>query len=213
MKTLKIYFVVFIASFYLLSCDDRPHIKKDIEYPDLISPIYYIDTFQIISPRVALVDSVPYIFSLEKMEPFESKDDFQDHKSVIRYFTPDLHFFRSINYLKIYEHQDWEKTFRYMMVQNEFYFEDMFLSDDSINNIPVYKFIFEPETFLLTLISPIDSLIRQEGHDDVILDIIFTKDYFLAIAPIYSEHDLIKINELLYRRRHGIDLDWSKYKR
>lgn len=213
MKRLKICFVIFIASYHLLSCDDRPYIRKHIEYPDMISPIYYIDTFQIISPRVAIVDSVPYIFSLEKIEPFENKEDFLDHKNVIRYFTPDLHFFRSIYYLTIYGRKNWEKTFRYMLVQNEFYFEEMFLSDDSINNIPVYKFVFEPETFLLTLISPIDSLIRQEGHDDVILDIIFTKDYFLALAPIYSERDLKKINELWYYHLWGEDLDLSKYKR
>ena len=199
MKTMKNYFMVFIASFYMLSCNDQPHIKKDIEYPDLISPIYYIDTFQIITPRVAIVDSVPYIFSLEKMEPFEDKEGFLDQKGVIRYFTPSLHFFRIIYYIEIYERPNRKKTFSYMMSQNEFYFEEMFLPDDSLNDIPVYSFVIEPKTFLLTLISPIDSLITQEGHDDVILDIEFAKDYFLALAPIYNKKDLKKIYELSYR--------------
>ncbi len=195
----------------MVSCQNQPRIKNDITYPDLISPIYYIDTFQIISPRIAIVDSVSYIFSLEKLMPFEDKEDFLRQRGVIRYLTPNLHWHRVIDYMEIYEHQNWKKTFSSLATQNEFEFEEMYLPDDSINNFAVYKFVFEPETFLLTFICSVDSVIKPEGVDDVILDIVYTKDYMLALAPIFSKRDLRKINELWYHRLHGRELDWSKY--
>lgn len=211
MKTLRPYCVCFIAIFVLVSCQNQPRIKMDIAYPDLISPIYYIDTFQVISPRIAIVDSVSYIFSLEKLMPFENKADFLRQKGVIRRLTPNMHTQRVIDYIKIFEHHNWKKTLSSLATQNEFEFEEIYLPDDSINNIPVYKFVFQPETFLLTFVSSVDSVIRPKGVDDVILDIVYTNDYVLALSPIYRKQDLRKINELWYRRLHGRELDWSKY--
>jgi hypothetical protein len=210
MKMLNICFFL-IALLLKVSCsfDKQSHTEKDIRYPDWISPIYYLDTFQIISPRVALVDSVPYIFSLESIEPFEDHDDLINQKGVISYLTPDLHKFRLMFYRKSHEYQDFNTIFPAIAERNSFYFEEMFLLDDSINSIPVYKFVFEPEYFLLTSISRIDSFIMPS--DCVISDIIFSKDYFMALAPIFNKRDLRKINNLWFRRHHGRDISWRDY--
>lgn len=210
MKMLKIFFFL-IALLLIVSCvfDRQPYIEKDITYPDGISPIYYVDTFQIISPRVALVDSVPYIFSLESIEPFEDQDDFINQKGVISYLTPDLHFYRLIYYFKSQNYKNNKKTFATIAEQNDFYFEEMFILDDSLKIIPVYKFAFEPDYFLLTLISRIDSFVMP--YDDAISDVIFTKDYFLALTPIFNKRDLRKINNLYFRQLHGRDINWRDY--
>lgn len=213
----KICFLISVTFLGLLSCNDQPRIGKGIVYPDMISPIYYVDTFQIKSPRIALVDSVPYIFSWEKMMPFEDKEDFLNQKGVIQFLTPELHMNREITYLEIYEFQNSKKTFVGLAEENEFYFDELFLPDDSLKNIPVKKFVFEPEKFLLTLISTKDSLIKPKGLEyndpanDVVLDVIFSKDYILALVPIYSKQDLRTINELWYRRLHGREIDWNDY--
>lgn len=212
MKILNIWFFL-IALLFIVSCkrDNQPRIKEGIAYPDLISPIYYIDTFQINSPRIAYIDSVPYIFSLENMVPFKDKDDFLKQKGVIRFLTHHIHSIRTIYYLGIYEDQNWQQSFQYLMTQNDFYFEEMFVPGDSIKDIPVYKFAFEPDKFLLTLFSSIDSVVTAYGHDDSILDILYTKDYTLALAPIYTKQDLKKINNLWFRQIHGRDINWRDY--
>ena len=205
MKTQNMLFIYFIILILQVSCNinDQPNIKKGLEYPDLISPIYYIDTFQIISPRVAIVDSVPYIFSLERMIPFEDKKDFLNQKGTMRFLTPDLNSIRSIEYLKIHEYQNWKKSLRYLSYQNEFYFDEIFIKDDSIQNIPIYTFLFEPECFILTFFATIDSVVTPIGHDDSLLEIMYSKDYLLALIPIYNKGDLKKINKLEYQRMHS----------
>jgi hypothetical protein len=205
MKTLLNCLMGLIASLSLVSCLEQPRIKNGKVYPDLISPIYYIDTFQVISPRVAVVDSIPYIFS--GMMPFEDKEGFLMQKGVVRYLTPEMNFHRAIYYARIHEYQNVSKTLYLLMNQNEFYFDEMFFQIDSIDNIPVFKFVYEPETYLLTLISTIDSVVMDAGHEDVVMDIIFSKNYMLALAPIYRKEDLRKINELWDRRIYSIELD------
>jgi len=200
MKTLKLIslllFILSIQCSCTSNCDDHPQIKQDIKYPDLISPIYYIDTFRIVDPRIAIIDSVPYIFSFNDVETFSTKDDFLNQKGLIPFLTPHLHFSRTNDYVKIYEYEKWEKTLQDMVTQNEFYFDELFLEDDSIFSIPINQFAFEPEMFLLTLIAPIDSVKTAVGHEDSILEIYFSKDYDLALAPIYTKKDLKKINKL-----------------
>lgn len=191
-----------------MSCNEQPCIRNGVTYPDLISPIYYIETFQIDSPRVALIDSVPYIFSLENMVPFEDKQDFLGQKGVIRYLTPDLFSHRQIYSITTEDHKKRSKSVSGIVEENSFYFDEMFIQDNSLNNLPVYKFVFEPERFILTFISEIDSVI---GDGDQIFDIQFSNDYSLAMAPLFSESDLKRINELWYRKLHGRELDWSRY--
>jgi hypothetical protein len=207
MKNLLVYFIIVIKSLFLVNCTNQPHIKEGVIYPDLISPIYYLDTFQITYPRVAIVDSLPYIFSLEKTLPFANKEDFINQKGVIRFLTRELHFIRTIAYVGIYKHQNWEKTFQDLVTQNEFYFDELFIPDDSLNSIPVYRFAFEPQSFLLTLIAPIDSAITAPGHEDSILEVFYSKDYYPAIIPLYNKQDLKQINKLYYRLLHGYDMD------
>lgn len=208
MNTLRFIFAALVVSLSLMSCNEQPCIRKDVTYPDLISPIYYVDFIQIDSPRIAFVNSVPYIFSSEKVMLFEDEQDFLRQKGVIRYLTPNLLSHRYINYLNIYDTKKRTKWFDDIVIENKFYFDEMFLPDDSLGNIPVYKFAFEPEGFVLTLISEIDSVIAD---GDQIYDILFSNDYSLALAPILSKGDLRRINELWYRRLHGRDLDWGRY--
>lgn len=200
MKTLKLisllFFTLAIHFSCTCNCDDHPQIKQDIKYPDLISPIYYIDTFRIVDPRIAIIDSVPYIFSFNSGENISTKDDFFNQKGLIPFLTPHLHSYRTIDYLKIYGYDERKKTFQDMVTQSEFYFDELFLEDDSLLGIPIYRFAFEPQMFLLTLIAPIDSGRTAIGHEDSILDIYFSKDYNLALAPIYTKKDLKKINKL-----------------
>lgn len=198
MKTLKLILFLLFALIIKVSCNynDQPQIKENIIYPDLISPIYYIDTFQISAPRIAIIDSLPYIFSFNNNVSFSNKEDFINHKGLIRFLTPELHFFRTINFIKIHEHKNWERTFQDLAIQNEFYFEELFLKDDSLFGIPTFRFAFEPQTFLLTLIAHIDSMDTAMGHEDSIFEIFFSKNYKLALAPIYNKQDLKKINKL-----------------
>lgn len=200
MKTLKLIslllFILSIQYSCTCNCDDHPQINQDIKYPDLISPIYYIDTFRIVDPRIAIIDSVPYIFSFNDVETFSTKDDFLNQKGLIPFLTPHLHFYRTIDYLEIYGYDERKKTFQDMVTQSEFYFDKLFLKDDSLFSIPINRFAFVPEMFLLTLIAPIDSVKTAIGHEDSILEIYFSKDYGLALAPIYTKKDLKKINKL-----------------
>jgi hypothetical protein len=141
MKTLLNCFVGLVVSLFLLGCLEQPRVKKDIAYPDLISPIYYIDTFQIISPRVALVDSIPYIFS--GIMPFEDKEDFLMQKGVVRYLTPEMNYYRAIYYVKIHEYKSLAKSLYLLMYQSEYYFDEMFFQVDSINNFQ-FRFLTLP---------------------------------------------------------------------
>ena len=221
MKTLKYRLLVFIISIFVVGCNDIPRIRKDVTYPDLISPIYYIDTFQIKSPRIALVNSIPYIFSLEKLEEFENKEEFIEQKGVIRYLTSDMHSNRYSGYLDVYETLMTDNSFSDLAYRNEFDFgfglEELFLQDENIKDIPVYKFAFKTETFLLTIIStkyhkemeisPID----EDKDGCYSYPAVFLKDYMLAIVPVYSKRDLKKINKLYYRSINGKDPDWTYY--
>lgn len=198
MKTLKLISIFFftLAIQSGCRCNYHPKIKQDLKYPDLISPIYYIDTFRILDPRIAIIDSVPYIFSFNSGENFSTKDDFLNHKGLIPFLTPHLHSYRTIDYLEIYGYNERKKILQDMVTQSEFFFNELFIEDDSLLCFPIFRFAFEPQMFLLTLIAPIDSGETAIGHDDSILDIYFSKDYILALAPIYTKKDLKKINKL-----------------
>ena len=210
----KFSFLILIASIFLIGCNNVPHIRKDVTYPDVISPIYYIDTFQIKSPRIALVDSVPYIFSLEELEPFENKEDFIKQKGVIRYLTPDMHSDRGIGYIDVYKTSNTNKSFYDLASQIEFDWDELFIQEKCIKNIPIYKFAFEPKTFLLTIISTKynqDMQVLPAEGDCYFVPAVFSMDYILAIKPIYSKQDVKKINKLCYSYLWGEDPDWTYY--
>ncbi|MCL2073389.1 MAG: hypothetical protein FWH18_05700 [Marinilabiliaceae bacterium] len=43
-----------IIACLMIGCDSntKPRIRKDVNYPDVISPMYFIETFEIDDPRV-----------------------------------------------------------------------------------------------------------------------------------------------------------------
>jgi len=229
MKTLKIILICLITCLCGIGCNNKPQIKKGVEYPDLISPIYFLDTFQIKSPRIAFVDSIPYIFSLEKLDPFENKEDFINQLGVIQYLPSWIFSDMELGYIRIY---DANKSFYHLAEKNNIGFDGLFFhlasdSDfefdetlfqlaDSIQDIPVFKFVFEPKTFLLTLtstkfnldtqVSPIDPY--EPGYS---IPAAFSTDYILTIIPIYGKRDLRTINKLWYCLVTGEDPDWKYY--
>jgi hypothetical protein len=205
MKALKFSLLVVVTSFIFVCCNDIPHIEKGVGYPDVISPIYYIDTFQIKYPRIALVDSIPYIFSLEKLEPFENKENFIQQKGVVPYLTPSMHDDRYSGYLSVYGGSD-SKSLTDLacksVFEDSFDWDVLFLFDETINEIPIYRFVFEPKAFLLTIISTNfhGNMEIRPIHADpdgcYSIPAVFSMDYMLAIMPIYDKYDLKKINKL-----------------
>jgi len=219
MKILKFILSTLFAVLFNCGCNDLPHRGREVTYPDLISPIYYVDTFQIISPRIALVDSVPYIFSLEQFEQFENKEDFIKQKGVIRYLTPEMHSLRFSGYLDIHKNPISDrKPFQSLAYQCGFEFgfdlEVLFLPDGDIEVVPIYKFAFKPRTFILTIVSTkfhLDMYVYPIEGECFFVPAVFSKDYILAIAPIYSKRDLKKINKLHYQWLLGEEPDWKYY--
>jgi hypothetical protein len=227
MKTLKIISIFLITSLLAMGCNNKPRIKKSVKYPDVISPIYFLDTFQIKSPRVAIVDSKHYIFSLEKLEPFENQEDFINQIGVIQYLPPWMYSSLDIGYIQIYKTRLREdKSFYSLARKNdiEIEFNEMFFQQaDSIQDIPVFEFVFKPKTFLLTLIStkyhgdlhisPIEPEELDEPFDPqrYFYPAVFVTDYMLALMPIYNKRDLREINKYWYRHFTGKDPDWTFY--
>ena len=218
MKTLKNSLLIFIVFLFGVCCNDIPRIKKGVTFPDLISPIYYMDTFQIKSPRIAIVDTVPYIFSLEKLEQFENKEDFIGQKGVVRYLSSEMHSERYSGFLGIYDTSKASKSFSDLAYSSLFEFgfdmDELFLPDEDIKEIPVYKFAFKPETFIFTIISTkfnMDQYVLPAKGDCYFEPAVFSKDFILAISPVYSKRDLKKINKLYYQWFHGEDPDWTYY--
>jgi hypothetical protein len=196
---------------FILEGCNKISLNQDITYPNVISPIYYIDTFQIKYPRIAFIDSVAYIFSLDKLEPFKNKEDFINQKGVIQYLTQDMHDYRYTGYLDAIHKRGITEcnSFSDLARENNFYWNELFSSCENIEDISVYRFVFEPKTFLLTIISDKyhgDLQIRpiEEMPDSCYsIPAIFSMNYSLAIMPIYNKIDLKKINALYCRYLYG----------
>ena len=203
--------------FYLLSgliltnCSGRHNMKSGLIYPDVISPIYYLDTFQIIKPLVIFIDSTPYIISESILENTLDRNDLLEKKGVVRYLTENLTANRIWDYVGIYSFN--KKTIRkslyYLQYSNEIInIEDNLKFVDSLKGIAIYRFDIEPQRFMLTLITKKDSLIINH---DVILGAEYSNDYMLAIAPIYSKQNLKKMQKVEYRRLNEEDPNWTYY--
>lgn len=184
------------------ACSDKSHprIREWVVFPETISPIYYLDTISIKSPRIALVDSMPYIFSLEKLKAFENKDDFIAQRGVLRYLIPSMIGDRYLEYIGIYDVplKD-RKSLSYLSSINDFYSDDLLLSADSIQGIPVYKFKYNPETFLLVLMNDdfkFEEEITPLHHgEETYSPAVFSKNYFLALIPIYNKKTRMLIDK------------------
>lgn len=177
--------------------------KPGASYPEMISPIYFLDTFQIRNPLVAFIDSEPYIASASILEDSLDKKGLLARKGVIRYLTDDLASDKTWDYVKIYNDTPKadRRSFYSLQSMNEFiYIEDNLKFVDSIKGVAVYCFDIEPQNFLLTLIAREDSLITSRGGEgdlanDVILGVEYSNDYMLAIAPLFSAKNRKILNQ------------------
>ena len=205
MKKAKIGIFILIVSTFWMSCNNVERIKSGITYPDMISPIYYLDTFQIKKPLVVFIDSEPYIVSESILENTLDKNDLLENKGVVRYLTQSLTENKTWDYLRIYNtpRKRIRKSLYDLQYSNEFInIEDNLQFVDSLRGFAIYRFDTEPQSFMLTLITKKDSLITNH---DVILGVEYSNDYMLAIAPIYSKQYLKKMQKFYYRRLNGED--------
>lgn len=175
-KAVNLTILVIVA--VLTGCSGKPRIRVGFNYPEMLSPIYYLDTFQIQKPLVVYIDSIPYITSEEVFDNVENKTDLPKTRGVVRYLTGELDAYRSFKYSLIYkEPRSWKFSDRPF----DFVEENIKLLD-SIQGVAVYRFDRKPRTFLLALIA-------TEWHNDPNSEIIFgaefSNDYMLAIAPLF----------------------------
>ena len=195
--------ILILIGMTLISCSGRPNMKVGITYPDMISPIYFLDTFQIQKPIVVYINSLPYITSDEVFNNVPDKTALSETRGVTRYLTEDLVTNKAWDFVKIYnttEKTD-DKSFYHLQYMNSFLnIEHNLNLLDSMQGIAIYRFDVEPQNFLLTLIAKKDSLITSYGGtgnlaNDVILGVEYSNDYMLAIAPLFSTKDKIILDE------------------
>ena len=140
----------------LTGCSGRPQIEKGVNYPDMISPIYYLDTFQIQKPLVVYINSIPYITSEEVFNRVTDKTNLPKTRGVIRYLTSVHTSNRAYTYLCIYKvpNRFFNQPFEILQSQNNYAFFGRNLKlIDSVQGVAVYRFDRKPRTFLLTLIT------------------------------------------------------------
>ena len=183
-----ISFILLIVGAVLTGCSGRPRIRAEVTYPEMISPIYYLDTFQIHKPLVVYIDSEPYITSEEVFNRVADKTTLPKTHGVARYFTPMLNDYRLYGYNGFYEASRLlNKSLRNLWYQNDFlYFERNLKLLDSVQGVAVYRFDREPQNFLLSLIA---TEVYEDTLGDVIYGVEYSNDYMLAIFPLFSRKD------------------------
>ena len=173
----------------LTGCSGRPQIKKGVNYPDMISPIYYLDTFQIQKPLVVYINSIPYITSEEVFNRVTDKTNLPKTRGVIRYLTSDHTLNRVYTYIYIYKvpNRFFNQPFEILQSQNNYVsFGRNLKLIDSVQGVAVYRFDRKPRTFLLTLITTEE---YEDRLGDFIEKIEYSNDYMFAIAPLFSKKD------------------------
>ena len=180
--------ILLIVGAVLTGCSGRPRIRAGITYPEMISPIYYLDTFQIHKPLVVYINSEPYITSEEVFNRVADKTTLPKTHGVARYFTPMLNDGRLYGYNGFYEASRLlNESFSDLWYQNHFlYFERNLKLLDSVQGVAVYRFDREPQNFLLSLIA---TEVYKDTVGDVIHGIEYSNDYMLAILPLFSRKD------------------------
>jgi len=199
MKIMRISIVILfllIACLILIICDSNPRIKKDVNYPDLISPIYFGDFFIINSPRIAIVDNQFYFFCFDNLTPFENKEEFLVQEGVSRLFLNDLcNMFRFDVYNDIYDNSKFKDNNKDFGINYE---ELLFLPDGNINGIAIYKFAFEPKEYLLSLQGTTKAVVNLVNNtsitwrgtppeEPVCCD--EPNSYFIEVIPLYKKRD------------------------
>ena len=205
----KIFFLL-ITFFLLVGCDEKPRIRKDVKYPDLISPIYFLETINISSPRVALVDGTLYIFSLDCLESFDTKEEFIEQECVLPY--SDVNILMYSVYNEIYDiHNSKKSLYNFDFIINSNYWNyELFIPENNNNKVvAIYKFAFEPETFFLLLTGVTTSLkymysdlnisyITEEDHKNSLnKEYEYKKDYSLSLLPKYRKRDMKMIDQII----------------
>ena len=173
----------------LTGCSGRPQIEKGVNYPDMISPIYYLDTFQIQKPLVVYINSIPYITSEEVFNRVTDKTNLPKTRGVIRYLTSVHTSNRAYTYLCIYKvpNRFFNQPFEILQSQNNYAFFGRNLKlIDSVQGVAVYRFDRKPRTFLLTLITTEE---YEDRLGDIIEKVEYSNDYMFAIAPLFSKKD------------------------
>ena len=180
--------ILLIVGAVLTGCSGQPRIRAEVTYPEMISPIYYLDTFQIHKPLVVYIDSEPYITSEEVFNRVADKTTLPKTHGVARYFTPMLNDYRLYGYNGFYEASRLlNKSLRNLWYQNDFlYFERNLKLLDSVQGVAVYRFDREPQNFLLSLIA---TEVYEDTLGDVIYGVEYSNDYMLAIFPLFSRKD------------------------
>ena len=152
-----ISFILLIVGAVLTGCSGQPRIRAGITYPEMISPIYYLDTFQIQKPLIVYIDSEPYITSEAVFDSVADKTALRETRGVVRYLTRDLALDRAKNYSFIHKEPK-RKLFRkktsYSYLRNVSFcnIEKHFQFLDSGQGVAVYRFKFKPRDFFLNLL-------------------------------------------------------------
>lgn len=173
----------------LTGCSGRPQIEKGVNYPDMISPIYYLDTFQIQKPLVVYINSIPYITSEEVFNRVTDKTNLPKTRGVIRYLTSVHTSNRAYTYRCIYKvpNRFFNQPFENLQSQNNYAFFGRNLKlIDSVQGVAVYRFDRKPRTFLLTLITTEE---YEDRLGDTVEKVEYSNDYMFAIAPLFSKKD------------------------
>lgn len=194
----------------VLSC--KSHLAKSdgMTFPDVISPIYFLDTIQIPDPIIIKVDmgddyiSEMYITTRETLNEFTTIDEFLEKKEVVRFLDFNLGFDRSVDHVFIYK--NFSKLYNLFHKNSYFfYYEHQLEKIDIIDDISVYRFIFKPETFLLSAITKKDSALKAtigidyyDPYNDVIYGYIHSKEYILTLLPIYNRKDRKTLAKMRY---------------
>lgn len=187
--------VYFIIVSLISGCAVHPQLKTGIAFPDMLSPIYYLDTFQIRDPVVIYINSVPYITNKTILKDTLDDKPLEERKGVIQYLDMDLTVNKTWDYIQLYKipRRELRKSYYSLQYENErIFIEDNLIFVDSLQGAAVYRFDLQPENFLLTLITKKDSTITTHGGgpgllaNDVIIGVDYSNDYMFALAPLFS---------------------------
>ena len=185
----KLTFTVFVL-ILLCQCKEIPPSTRT-QFPEVISPIYYLDTIHIESPVVFYADSNYYIMPETEMSMLRGEEVLDPYKTI-RYFTVEDHSFKEIDYIQIYNKGRKKKpnSFYDLMIGDFYDLGNPLVFVEKINEYNVYKFKYKPKTFLLILMAREQYLY---GDGDNISDVDYSLDYILAVTPIFHKKDSKKL--------------------
>lgn len=168
---------------------ERNILKSNLSFPDNISPIYYLDTIQIESPIVIMVDSIQYITSRKIFDEYCDSISITSRNDVIRYVNSDWVNYQTLDCLDVYDDHN-PFSFSRIASRNDYTIEFNTKLEKEINGIFVYQFCENPKFFFLVLVANISSIRKSDcehGEDsctEQIADVTYGKDYKLGLIPV-----------------------------